>query len=226
MGGVPAAGRQGHSPGRRRGRALWAALALAALVLAALATGFLSFVGTLADRETRPASRVDGIVVLTGGASRLQDGLQLLAAGHGRRLLITGVHWATTTEELAHLAPAREQLFDCCVDIDKRATNTVGNAVEAADWARRHGFRTLLVVTSSYHMPRSLAELEVAAPGVALVPYPVVTERMRAQPWWTSVAMTRLLFLEYVKYILARVRIGLETATADRSLADATRRQG
>ena len=72
---------------------------------------------------------------------------------------------------------------------------------------RRHGFRSLIVVTSAYHMPRAMAELGHQLPGVKLIAFPVVTEKMRNEQWWSHPATTRLLISEYAKFILAMVRM-------------------
>src|SRR5690606_27445497 len=135
----------------------------------------------------------DGIVVLTGGASRIPDAIELLAAGHGRRLLITGVHRTTSSRELARLVPRYEQLLKCCVDLDHSAINTVGNAAETRRWVKDQRFTSVIVVTSSYHMPRSMAELGRQLPDVRLIAFPVVTEKMRDEAWWDSLPTARLL---------------------------------
>jgi uncharacterized SAM-binding protein YcdF (DUF218 family) len=70
----------------------------------------------------------------------------------------------------------------------------------------------LIVVTSNYHMPRALAEIAHQLPGVALVPFPVVTDKQRAEPWWTNSAIARLMLSEYMKYVFARVRMGVTSA--------------
>jgi uncharacterized SAM-binding protein YcdF (DUF218 family) len=98
----------------------------------------------------------------------------------------------------------------CCVDFD-RSRNTLGNAIETRRWAERRGFRSLIVVTSNYHMPRALAEIAHQLPNVTLVPFPVVTDRQRAEPWWGSVANVRLMLTEYLKYLFARLRIALNS---------------
>ena len=174
--------------------------------------GFLWFAAALATEEPVAAAPADAIVVLTGGASRIEDGLALLARGQGKRLLITGVHRATRIAELARLSPQNPELFGCCVDIDRRALNTEGNAVEAGTWVRRHAFRSLVVVTSSYHMPRTLAEFAAVMPDIELVAYPVVAPQRRGRWWWTSPTTVRLYAIEYVKFFVARVRLRLEPA--------------
>jgi uncharacterized SAM-binding protein YcdF (DUF218 family) len=150
----------------------------------------------------------DGIVALTGGASRIADAIELLALGRGKRLLISGVNRATSSKEISRLNPEFERWVRCCVDFD-RSLNTLGNAIETRRWAESRGFRSLIVVTSNYHMPRALAELSHQLPEVALVPFPVVTDRQRADPWWAGGATARLMLTEYAKYVFAKLRMGL-----------------
>ncbi len=176
----------------------------------ALGLGFAWFIWRLPG-EGALARDADGIVALTGGSSRISDAIELLAAGHGQRLLISGANRSTTSGEISRLNPEFERWVRCCVDFD-RSLNTLGNAIETRQWAERRGFRSLIVVTSSYHMPRAMVELAHQLPDATLVPYPVVSDRMRAEPWWTSSTMMKLIFSEYVKYMVARLRIQLTPA--------------
>ena len=179
----------------------------AAVVLLALAAGFLYYVSLLPNEEVVIERRADGIVALTGGAERIGDAVELLATGRGKRLLITGVNRQTRPEELSRLLPHYERVFTCCVDIDHSAVNTIGNAVETRRWMRERGFRSLVVVTSSYHMPRAMAELAHQLPDVALTAYPVITDRQKTEPWWSNATTAKLLLSEYVKYLCALVRM-------------------
>ena len=120
-------------------------------------------------------------MVLTGGAFRINDALELLAAGRGQRLLITGVNPATRAREISRLMPEHRRWFSCCVDLDHSATNTIGNAIETRRWAKARGFKSLIVVTSNFHMPRAMAELAHQLPDVTLVPYPVVSDKVRVE---------------------------------------------
>jgi uncharacterized SAM-binding protein YcdF (DUF218 family) len=211
--GMGAAAAQPSRPASRLLRRIgWSTAAICAAAVAALALGFLWFIWRLPADEIALNRNADGIVVLTGGASRISDAIELLAHGHGQRLLISGVNRATNRSEISRLNPEYAQVVRCCVDFD-RSLNTVGNAVETRRWTEARGFRSLIVVTSNYHMPRAMTELAHQLPDVALVPFPVVTDKLRTEPWWTSAATTRLLLLEYLKYIVASARIRLNSAS-------------
>ncbi len=197
---------------RSRGHfALWACGLGAGLAALALFAGFLVFVSTLARHERSPADRADGIVALTGGAQRIGDAIDLLAGGYGRRLLITGVNERTSRDEIARLNPTQRALIDCCVDLDYRARNTIGNAIETRRWMRAHRFNTVAVVTSNYHMPRTLIELDHALQDSdRILPHPVVTEGLDADRWWQSPPAAKLLASEYVKFLASWVRTRFE----------------
>jgi uncharacterized SAM-binding protein YcdF (DUF218 family) len=180
------------------------------LVAAVFLAGFFGFVAALERFERRPEGRADGIVALTGGAQRIGDAIDLLAQGYAGRLLITGVNERTSRDEIARLNPGQRRLFDCCVDLDYRARNTIGNAIETRRWIRDNRFKSLIVVTSNYHMPRTLVEIDHAVPGLRLVPYAVVTEGVNAERWWRSPAAARLLVSEYAKFVVGWLRTRVE----------------
>jgi uncharacterized SAM-binding protein YcdF (DUF218 family) len=206
----------GSSPGTANGRSSsrrWAvrlALVAGAMLTAALGFGYVGFASGLVAREPVTVSRTDAIVVVTGGAQRIGDAIGLLGAERGSRLLISGVNEKTSREELAKLNPASRELLGCCVDLDYRARNTIGNAIEARRWVRRHEFGSLLLVTSNYHMPRALAEFSHAMPGVRVVPHPVVTDQIDTAGWWHDWRTVKILVPEYAKYLVARLRSVLE----------------
>ena len=195
---------------------LWAAV----IAAGALVASFLWFIWLIPNEEIVLDGKADGIVVLTGGSSRIADAVELLASKRGQRLLISGVNPTTRQQEIARLMPEYKKIFECCVDLDREAINTVGNAVETRRWAKGRGFTSLIVVTSNYHMPRAIVELSHAMPDVTLIPFAVVGDKWRDEPWWTSGATLRLLLSEYAKYVAAEVRvrlagIGLASEAAD-----------
>jgi len=205
------------------GKAVRIAGCVALVVPLAFLVGFAYFTAQIPKQQEGPVAGADGIVVLTGAASRIADAVRLLSTGHAKRLLITGVHPGTTRDDLTRQFPDSDDLFHCCIDIGRSALNTVGNAAEARTWARDLAFSSLIVVTSNYHLPRSLSEFSRAMPDIALVPYPVVPEAFRDRAWWRDDEAWRMLFVEYVKFIASTARqtfvdpsTGYATASARR----------
>jgi uncharacterized SAM-binding protein YcdF (DUF218 family) len=192
-------------------RAVRLVLFFAVAVSVLIAGSFLWFVWLIPSEEIVLDAKADGIVVLTGGSSRISDAVELLASKRGRRLLISGVNPATRQQEIARLMPEYKKIFECCVDLDRSALNTVGNAVETRRWAKDQGFKSLIVVTSNYHIPRAMAELSHQLPEASLIAFPVVTHRLTDM--WSNEATARLLFFEYLKYMVAQVRMRLDTVT-------------
>ena len=159
--------------------------------------------------EIKPARNADWIVVLTGGSSRVSDAMELLAGGYGKRLFISGVHPINAASDISRSLPDNQSLLGCCVDLDRSAVNTRSNAAETRRWVRERGFKSLIVVTSNYHMPRAIVELSHAMPDITLISFAVVGDRWRDEPWWTSGTTLRLLLSEYAKYVAVEVRVRL-----------------
>ncbi len=191
-----------------------ASLTMTAVVLAAVlfVGGFFWFLIQIPGKEVALRDKADGIVVLTGAAARIPDAIGLLAAKRGERLLITGVYRNTRSREIGRLAPLYNQFFSCCIDLDRAALNTYGNAIQTRRWAHEHHFKSLIVVTSNWHMPRAMVEISHQLPDIALVPYPVLSEKLKNAPWWSSLDTTRFLFAEYVKYLFALARFHVDAA--------------
>ena len=189
-----------------------AAVAVMAITFVLAAVGFVAFLSQVRGVEMKPEGRADGIVVLTGGSSRVSDAMELLAGGYGKRLLISGVHPTSGASDISRSVPESQSLFNCCVDLDYSAINTRSNAAQTRRWTHERGFKSLIVVTSNYHMPRAIVELSHAMPKVSLIPFAVVGDKWRDEPWWTSGTTVRLLLSEYVKYVAAELRVRLADA--------------
>jgi len=149
-------------------------------------------------------ARADAIVALTGpSAERVNAAIRLLEQDKGKRLLVSGVNREVRREELRALTPGSSRLFNCCVDLGFEATDTTGNAQEIAAWAKAKNYDSLIVVTSDYHMARSLVEIRSAAPGIELTPYAVETPSLDNSRWWRAAVTARRMTLEYMKYLAA-----------------------
>jgi uncharacterized SAM-binding protein YcdF (DUF218 family) len=172
----------------------WLRRLLPPLVLLGLAgLGFLWFLHEVSAAPVEPARHTGGIVVLTGGAGRVEAGLALLEAGAAPRLLVSGAAPRLTLAELARANQRAPAALAGRVDLGHAAATTTGNAAETAAWARARGIDSLRVVTADYHMPRAMLELRRAMPDITLLPHPVPTAGVPlARRAW-------LLALEYVK---------------------------
>jgi uncharacterized SAM-binding protein YcdF (DUF218 family) len=184
-------------------------VAVLAVGFFAAAVGFVGYLAQLRGAEVKPERQADGIVVLTGGSSRVSDAVDLLAGGYGKRLLISGVHPTNDASDISRSLPESRPMINCCVDLDYSAINTRSNAAQTRRWVHERRFRSLIVVTSNYHMPRAVVELSHAMPDIDLIPYAVVGEKWRDEPWWTSGPTLRLLLSEYAKYVAAELRVRL-----------------
>jgi uncharacterized SAM-binding protein YcdF (DUF218 family) len=181
---------------------------LAALAVIALiwASGLAAFAARVQQStpQADPAA-ADGIVVLTGANSneRIAAAVDLLTEHKGRRVLVSGVNREVTREQLRAASGTVRRLYDCCVDLGFTAADTVGNARETAEWARAMRYRSLIVVTADYHLPRAMLELRAVLrpPAVTLQAYAVPTAALKARHWWRSPGAARLMVVEYCKYL-------------------------
>ncbi|MBN8808663.1 MAG: YdcF family protein [Sphingomonas sp.] len=167
---------------------------LAVLLLAYL-FGFVAYMLMLA----RPVEGVttDAIVVPTGGSGRIDRGIQLLQNHQAKRLLISGVAPGVSSGQLAQQYRVSPALFACCIDLGREAVDTTSNARETAHWVEQHGYRSVRLVTSDWHMARARMELHAALDtDVALVADGVPAE-----------APLGLLVIEYNKLLLRRVAL-------------------
>lgn len=195
--------------GRRRKKTGLKAAALI-LVVGALAWigGLIWFAGTIPGPETVSREKADAIVVLTGGVGRLDVGLQLLDEGRARQLFVSGAARGVDAAVLLRIARRQPDEFACCISVGYQADNTAGNARETASWMKNNGFKSLILVTAAYHMPRSLAEFSRFMPDRVIVPHPVFPPRFKHEKWWQWPGTAELLASEFNKYLIAVVTSG------------------
>jgi len=183
-------------------------LAALLVVLLIWVVGLVAFAQRI-ERSTPPVEPpvADAVVALTGASDlRLEAAARLLERGKGKRLLISGVNREASRDDILEVSRAVKPIYDCCVDLGYAAADTVGNAEEIADWARGKRFTRLIVVTSDYHMPRSILEIRAAMPEATLIEYPVVTGLVDVDRWWRKEGDARRLVVEYSKYLAILTR--------------------
>lgn len=193
----------------RSGRTKAVLIGAAGTSFALLVLGFMLFAAIATRKVVDYPETADGIVVLTGGEARIAEAARLLESGRARRLLVSGVNRRTSRDDLKRLMRLDPQVFDCCVDIGYEALDTYGNADEARTWAGQWHFSSLIVVTATYHMPRSLAEIALALPEARLIAHPVVPRQMQGAPWWLRLPAARTLVAEYIKFLPVATRLAV-----------------
>src|SRR4051812_23754899 len=158
--------------------------------------------GVAADK----AAPTDAIVVLTGGRFRLESGIDLLEAHRARKLFISGVNQHVDRAALLRVLGPLPDSASCCIVLGHDADNTYGNARETADWMQREGYRSLRLVTSWYHIPRSRLEFERAMPEITVLLNPVFPLRAEGEDWRLRAEVVPLVVREYDKFLVALAR--------------------
>jgi len=181
---------------------------IAAFLVVALVwfSGLLAYAGRVQHQTpARAPTPAQGIVVLTGAGSneRLAAAMSLLEDDYGRRVLVSGVNRKASREDIRNVSRAVRRLYDCCVDLGFTAADTVGNARETLAWAQAMRYRSLIIVTADYHMPRAMLELNAVLRGTGITAqtYAVPTPALKARRWWRNPRAARLMVVEYCKYL-------------------------
>lgn len=182
-------------------------LGLMTFAITVFLTGFYHFAAN-ANKEVnlKALPKADAIVVLTGENSRIYSAMELLEARNGKRLLISGVSKEVSDKTVYEAyAPASAERY-CCIDLDRRSLDTKGNAKQTAQWASLHGFKELIVVTSSYHMPRSLEHLRKEMPHLKLIPAQIIPSDLKNKSVFAMMTNPKV-FIEYGKLLLTHINL-------------------
>lgn len=172
-----------------------------ALITLLWALGFIVFGYTLPTLTVTPLQKTDTIVVLTGGNKRIEVALQLMQKNAAKKLFISGVHKSVDHQKLLSLHPS-VSINTSHIDLGYSSSTTIENAREVRDWMNHHNFHSLRLVTSHYHMPRSLLEMKIFLPNALIIPHPVLSEKFNQLSWWSG-KNRQIVFNEYNKYLEA-----------------------
>lgn len=144
------------------------------LIAAAFWTAGLCRFASLVNRPPRDTdTKTDAIVALTGGTERVAAAVDLLKRGAADKLLISGVNRKVDWLKLAETIDDLPENLGEKITLGHVACNTRENALESKEWLNRNGFKSVRLVTASYHMPRSLSEFRNVLDGVEIIPHPV-----------------------------------------------------
>ena len=158
---------------------------------------FLDFVKD--TRSYRSVGRgADAIVVLTGGRGRTAEGLTQLRKGKGGVLILSGVH---EDADLDSIFLNRVNTVERTnIVLEKRSTSTYENAVEVRKILEERGLKSMVLITSGYHIKRAhYIFTNVMPPEIAVESYSVMTPNFDTERWWSGKSLG-LLAIEFLKY--------------------------
>jgi len=176
-------------------------ITLLIIALVAIAMLFIDF--TYKTFSYRPREvKADGIVVLAGGKGRVEEGVRLYREHKGTWLFLIGVDPSVRKSDLYHLQagdPSPDRVI-----LEKASRNTLENAIFGRDVIMQKEVRSILLITSRYHMKRASILLRNALPkDVAIYAYPVDSHNLK-ETWWNHGGSFHLLFSEFYKYCMFR----------------------
>lgn len=170
------------------------------------AIGWMWFAASVASMKPYDENiKTDAIIVLTGGDKRVNEGLDLLAEGSGKQLLISGVNGQVKTDELIALWNGDKEKVRCCITLGYSASDTASNATETQDWIENKNVESIRLVTSSYHMARSVLMFKKQMPEIVIYKHPVTPDDF--EPWGRQ--FWKLTFSEYNKWLATWLRFDL-----------------
>ena len=171
------------------------------------ATGFILFSRTINTYQTDNLTKTDDIIALTGGRNRISKAVSLLNKGLAPRLLISGVQKDIPRKDIEKLN-AVKLTGKPEIEIEDKSQNTVENAIEATDWIKRNNIRSIRLVTSNYHLPRSVQEFRALNKNLKIIIHPVYSEKVSAK-WWKNFGSFLLVASEYNKFLFVYVKTNL-----------------
>ena len=151
-------------------------------------------------KESKKNNIFDGIAVLTGGKGRINKGLKLLEKYPYAKLIISGVEKNVNIENLTDNKIIYEKIY-----LDKMSRSTINNAEEIVNWAKELNLSNILIITSYYHMPRSIMLLKHFEKKLDFVPLPVFMNYNKNGNILDKIKLNKFLFEEYIKYLLSYI---------------------
>ncbi len=169
--------------------------------------GYFMFLSNIISKKT-PAieNKAGAIIVLTGGNNRIKTGLELFASSRlSNNLFISGVHASVKEEDIISMWVSDKKLPDCCITLGYKASTTFENAQETKEWLDNKNIKTLVLVTSNYHINRAMLEFENIIEDITIIAYPVKEKRSLI-----DINFWKISFSEYNKFLIRYALIGLE----------------
>lgn len=205
--------RKKNKRGRSHKISLWSgAIVLAVLIFSTL---YRLLGDAIFDYPSNPAlkniSPETIIVCLAGGKGRIDAAYELFLQGFGAELWIIGagpkIHAYDLEKSLPNnlsekLNPARLQK----IYVENVSKNTIENAYAISQLLKdKMQVKEILLITSSYHMKRSLLILRASLPKeIQIIPYSPPKEIIQKDDWFKTWIGIELTGREIVKYAYAK----------------------
>ena len=167
-------------------------------------SGFCLFNRKINSYPLDYTTKTDAIVALTGGTNRIFESIKILNEGLSDKLFISGVSEKTTIKDIQKAAKI-QALDESKITLGKKAHNTIENASEAFEWIKDNDVEYIRLVTSYYHIPRSLQEFKLYGLRKKILPHPVYSQNVPRE-WWKNWGTFKLIASEYNKYAVVYIR--------------------
>lgn len=179
------------------------------MLFMAWATGFILFNQEINSYETDDITKTDAIIVLTGGRNRIIEAVKLLNEGMADKMLISGVQKNISPKDIekrnaVNLTDKPE------IEFEKQSKNTVENAIKTNEWIKQNNIRSIRLVTSNYHIPRSLQEFKAQNTELEIIINPVYSEKV-SKTWWKNTGSFCLIASEYSKFLFVYLKNHIST---------------
>ncbi len=167
---------------------------------------------------SQPPHTVDAIVVFGGGVGesgqagggyqeRVVAAVNLYRAGYAQAIVFSsGFRFAMREAEVMRDLALANGIPAGAVTIEDRAASTHENVLFTDAILQQHGWRSILLVSSPYHMRRALLTWRAAAPDVAVVPMPVTQSLFYSHTSGASVTQMDGILREYLAIALYKYR--------------------
>ena len=174
-------------------------------------TGLYCFVSQIPTTMPQPIEKADAVVVLTGDAGRIELGISLLVLEKADKLFVSGANQEVSYDDIATLSSASQRDYvrgasGDTIILGTNAQNTIGNAQESKRWLEENQYDEIILVTSHYHMPRSMNEFTQLMPSVKITPVAAIPKGVRGFFWWLEEKHRRMVMSEYYKYVISHLR--------------------
>jgi len=181
------------------------------ILLVAFFFGLVGFVDTINKYKQPKLILADVAIVLTGGAGRIEKGIEILNKNKVKKLFISGVHKSVVVKKLLNVVKDNSfsQYNKSNIILGYQAKTTFDNGIEVANFIKNNNYKSIYLITSKFHMPRSMYEVSYRLPNVKIIPYPINNNNIKIKNWYSYPGTLFILTFEYLKTLLVILRISI-----------------